>query len=190
MTDQRIPWIYALVCPKDRQVRYIGMSWRPEVRLSQHLRDARQGRRPVHCWIRKLAATDLEPTLLLLFQTENWDRDERAAILAARAAGCALLNVAPGGIGPSCTREQHRTNMTREQRAEAGRRAAIVRQSTPKRRRLWELKVLVGRALRYNELSDTALAKLLAFNERQPGCFGRNTVTALHARAHARGLTP
>lgn len=170
-------FIYGLFCPRTGQLRYIGAAKKPEQRLKGHLREARQGARPVHNWIRELASEGLAPKLDIVTETHNWDADERAAIRAARELGCELLNIAPGGNEPYCSLEQRKKN---------GATSARVVHDNPKRRRLWELKRALGEAMRDGLLSEWSLTKLEAIADRRPELLPPAVVNALHARARAR----
>jgi hypothetical protein len=95
--------IYALLDPRDEQVRYVGLTGRSvAVRLAQHMTQCRRMRTPTHRWIAGLYAEGGEPITQLLEETDDPLR-ERWWISQLRLAG-GLLNVYPG----ACEREDER----------------------------------------------------------------------------------
>jgi hypothetical protein len=158
------PAIYGLCCPDTSVVRYIGKANDPAARLKSHLRDARRRDTPVYRWIRKLAAVGKAPTMMVLeADCADWKASERALIAKYRAAG-RLLNVADGGDEPFCSPEQRRKN--------GAANAAMIR-SDPLRRRIWEIKRMIGYGLKRGEVSEAAKAKLRAAAQKAPHLFGQ-----------------
>ena len=107
--DKDAAEIYALIDPRDGQVRYIGKAQNSKRRLAAHLREARR-RTPVYDWIRKLRSMGLTPTVRVLSVTSDWRHEERKLIAWGRALGCRLLNIADGGDQPACSQEQRSLN--------------------------------------------------------------------------------
>lgn len=89
--------IYALVCKKTGDVRYIGKANKPKERLKSHMRDARRRSTPLYAWIRKNGEPDL---VVIADGCAQWEDAERLAISFARAKGFNILNVADGGDQP------------------------------------------------------------------------------------------
>lgn len=103
-------FIYALVCPKTNEIRYIGKADRPNSRLTGHISLARSGRyeNELCNWIRELLAGGRFPVLKVLHKVPNgvdWKDAERCAIAMCRANGCRLTNVKDGGEGPNLQTE-------------------------------------------------------------------------------------
>lgn len=91
-----VTYIYALVDPRDDQVRYVGKSDKPRTRCRQHIRAARMGvQLPVYDWIRELLDEGLEPHQEVLEETlvNEWPEAERHWIAHFRALGADLTNV-------------------------------------------------------------------------------------------------
>jgi hypothetical protein len=99
--DQR--QIYALVDPRDGEIRYIGQG-RAHKRLQWHLRHARDPKAPnTHRrnWVLSVLNDDLVPTLLILEDNitneATLNRREREWIAWGTACGWRLTNSTPGG---------------------------------------------------------------------------------------------
>lgn len=62
--------VYGLIDPRDEprlsSVRYVGMTERPETRVSRHIGQARSGRHHRANWIRSLVAEGLRPEMIVL----------------------------------------------------------------------------------------------------------------------------
>ena len=91
-------FIYALVDPRTREVRYVGKSVYPRKRLRAHVAAgdlASENARDR--WIGGLRFFDLAPELLLLEEAEDWGEAERRWVALFRAIGCRLANATDGG---------------------------------------------------------------------------------------------
>ncbi len=95
--------IYALCEPDTDEVRYIGRSTNPRIRLYAHEGHARQGTRhvPSSEWVRGLLALGKKPLLRVLevVAVNEAAAAEQRAIAAYRSAGCRLLNATHNGGG-------------------------------------------------------------------------------------------
>lgn len=96
-------YIYALCDPSSGRVRYVGKSNDPRSRLRGHIHDSKKKDYPVHRWIRKLERSDQLPTLVILsiVSDNDWKNEERRWIDHFATMYSDLLNIAPGGEGPS-----------------------------------------------------------------------------------------
>lgn len=130
--------IYALCCPDSGLIRYIGKANDPDKRFASHLRDARRRNTPVYCWIRSLPS---HPVMKVLewVDADVWPEAEKRLIIEHRAVG-KLLNLADGGDCPTPSKEQ---------RAKAARASVASRESSPERKRLWDLKRKMGAHLKW-----------------------------------------
>jgi hypothetical protein len=62
-------FIYGLIDPRDHVIRYVGQCVNMRARYSLHLCQARNGKRPVHAWIREIAPA--VPVMVLLETVSN-----------------------------------------------------------------------------------------------------------------------
>ncbi len=94
--------IYALVDPRNDEIRYIGKTVRPHQRLRDHINDRGHGNHKSH-WIADLRSQGLEPYMVLLetsFGQAPWQEAERHWIARGKELGWRLTNSRPGGDGP------------------------------------------------------------------------------------------
>jgi hypothetical protein len=100
--ETNVTFIYALVDPTTREVRYIGKSTDPTKRLSFHLaKRSLKTNNPKNLWIRSLVAKDLKPILVVLQKCsdDKWAEAERAWIVTFRMIGADVTNTSDGGEG-------------------------------------------------------------------------------------------
>lgn len=95
--------IYALLCPKG-EIRYIGKTTDPKIRLSKHISAARSGETNHHTanWIRSLLASGEKPEIEVVLEIpegEPWQPYEIRMIAEFRAQGHRLTNSTDGGDG-------------------------------------------------------------------------------------------
>jgi DNA-binding transcriptional regulator YiaG len=86
--------IYALIDPRDRKPRYVGVSRNVPLRLNQHLVGSRYGRTAKDRWICELRAVGMVPEAVILESTTAADALDResAWIDRYRTDGLALTN--------------------------------------------------------------------------------------------------
>src|SRR3990172_9983712 len=95
-------FIYALVDPISKEVRYIGKAVDPLYRFKKHIEESkRKSTTHKHKWIRKILALNKVPELILLDEVYDVDVNfwERFYILKHRNLGCNLTNQTDGGDG-------------------------------------------------------------------------------------------
>jgi hypothetical protein len=100
-------YLYGLVDPRSRQLRYVGKANDLARRVRMHLWYARHGEETHKArWLRGLLAAGArpEPVPLDRVPLEGWQEAERALIAALRAAGVPLSNTAAGGEGVDAPR--------------------------------------------------------------------------------------
>lgn len=106
-------FIYGLHCPLSGEIRYIGKSVNPQKRLRAHISCAVRHAADHHTsrWIRRLAASDLAPSLVILHEVgpgEKWQDVERRLIADAIQRGLPLTNSTLGGEGLDYVNEEDR----------------------------------------------------------------------------------
>lgn len=105
--------IYGLIDPESGDLRYIGKSTRPQVRLANHMNDRSACHRSN--WLQSLKRRGLKPELIIIETVSGkwpWQESERYWIRRSLAAGMPLTNNTSGGDGvpdlPPETRERIR----------------------------------------------------------------------------------
>jgi len=157
--------IYALCQPQTGEIKYIGKANNADKRYKSHLRECRRRRTPVYLWINKLLKNNLLPQLkvLTVVAVDKWEEIERKYIATHREFIGDLLNVADGGDEPHCPIEVRRKN---------GKKAAVSRVSTPRKKELYRAKQMLGIALRQGYVSEKTkdkMRKLAVDNPRDVG---------------------
>jgi len=93
-------YIYALIDPFSKEIRYIGKSIRPKERLTNHCNDHSTTWRTN--WIQSVLKKGSRPVLLILESLNNnddWQASETEWISKGRAKGWRLTNCTDGGDG-------------------------------------------------------------------------------------------
>lgn len=92
-------FIYALVDPETKQIRYIGKSNNPTVRLYRHLKEKQHTYK--NMWIKSLRDRGFVPEVQIIEEVsiERWQERERYWIAFYRAQGLDLANGTDGGDG-------------------------------------------------------------------------------------------
>lgn len=176
------PWIiYSLSDPRTQVVRYVGITFRGELRrLTEHIsRAVRGGCTHRDCWIRSLINEGLRPTLCLLQRGagDGWQDAERAWIGSYPRA--TLTNHTDGGDGtpglsPSPELRQKWSAMRRGVKYSPGRVSAMlgkthspaavekIRASSSGRRHTDDTRAKLSAAHRGKVISEAQRAKLSA----------------------------
>jgi hypothetical protein len=90
--------VYALIDPRDNQVRYVGKSVDVKARVRAHLNES--GTTDKNQWLQELGATGREPEAVVLEQgSGEWEHVEMKWIAYYRSMGCNLTNRTAGGFG-------------------------------------------------------------------------------------------
>lgn len=91
-------YIYALICPFDGQLKYIGKANNPERRLRDHMQDIRGAVYEKAMWIKKMKLAKKKPILEILDEIEihNWQFYEEFWIGYFKSIGCNLFNKRSG----------------------------------------------------------------------------------------------
>lgn len=136
-------YIYALLCPQG-EIRYIGKTNNPAVRLSKHISAARSGDTKHHTanWIRSLLDSGQKPEIEIVLEVpegEPWQPYEIRMISEFKAEGHRLTNSTSGGDGlagldlDALKKRNEAARLTRSTPAYKERLSAIMREvrSTP-----------------------------------------------------------
>jgi hypothetical protein len=148
--------IYALVDPRDGEIRYVGKTIKPlPVRLREHVQDPKVDYR--HNWIQQLAIDGTTPSICLLEEVteSDWQEREKWWIACYRQNGRALTNLADGGQGSAGWRHTSTT-------LEKIRAKAIGKVVSPTSRQKIAHSLL-GRRLTQEQKSKIRIATSLAF---------------------------
>lgn len=101
-------YIYLLVDPVSKEVRYVGKANNPQRRYAQHT-GAYELQKPTHKnhWIKSLQAAGREPELHIYAECEGeeWSEAERETIRLYKSLGARLTNLDEGGKGASVGRK-------------------------------------------------------------------------------------
>lgn len=97
-------FIYALVCPSTKAIRYIGKTKNLKSRLSAHIAKAEGFHTNNHCanWIRSILDVGLNPEMLVICGVPDdgdWQQVESRVIAQYRSMGHDLTNLTSGGDG-------------------------------------------------------------------------------------------
>jgi hypothetical protein len=101
---ERTTTIYGLAHPVTGELRYVGKSVHPHIRLGQHIASTKKAKNQhiwVVRWIAKLQAGGLQPEMIPIEvgSEDFWREAEPFWIEYFKSLGCELLNLAPGGVG-------------------------------------------------------------------------------------------
>lgn len=94
--------IYLLRDPRDKKVKYVGKSVKPEIRFRKHINYAKELKRKtyVYCWIKSLLNIGLLPIMEIIEWTDNWQEREKYWINRYKEI-YKLTNLCEGGVGNS-----------------------------------------------------------------------------------------
>lgn len=102
-SSNKISFIYALVCPIIKEIRYIGKTDNLCSRYSYHLTTGLKyyPREYKYCWIKSLLNKGLKPDIIIIEGCDSsiWEDREKYWIEYFRGKGCKLTNLTDGGEG-------------------------------------------------------------------------------------------
>lgn len=106
-------YIYALLEPETKEVRYIGKSVNPKKRFDNHLNIKRK--QHCSCWIQSLKIKELKPIFSIIEETdkENWIKREQYWIAFYKNLGAKLTNHTIGGEGQCGIIQSAESNLKR-----------------------------------------------------------------------------
>ena len=140
----RPAYIYGLIDPVTKQVRYIGWTCRDiKSRLWEHINEAIKLRKNSHklSWIRSLLRKSLSPEVILLEYVDinSWAEAEQKWITEFREQGVSLTNATDGGQGnpgwePSLETKQklRQANLGKKQTEESNQKRSLTQKGKPK----------------------------------------------------------
>lgn len=96
---QGYSYIYLLLDPRDRKIRYVGKADNPQLRFNRHIKDMATTHKT--CWIKQLKKINLLPIMQIIDSVpkDNWQYWEKYYIAYYKSIGCELVNIADGGLG-------------------------------------------------------------------------------------------
>ncbi len=112
MTD----YIYTLLCPETKAVRYVGKASNLKARLRQHRYEAKSARINSHkcTWLRSLFRKGVEPIMevdCIVPDGECWKQTEVRRVAYYLSIGCDLTNGTKGGDEPGELTEEGRQRL-------------------------------------------------------------------------------
>lgn len=103
-------YIYILICPISKEIRYVGKSNDPERRLKDHMKDfrTRQGEFRKVSWLLSLYEKNMKPEMQIVdtVDMEEWKEKEQFWINHYKSIGVDLVNTKSGGNGLSVANSQ------------------------------------------------------------------------------------
>jgi len=101
MEQTQKAWIYALIDPRNSEVKYIGKSINPNMRFKEHISKCNKERTKKSNWIKKLISLNTQPNMVLLKEVDDKDVPywEEYYIKHYKSNGANLLNYDDKGIG-------------------------------------------------------------------------------------------
>lgn len=94
-------YLYVLYGSKDQEIRYVGVTYRPERRYQDHILNSKKLKTYRDKWINKILSEDqsLEMFVFQVIDYEDISKEERFWIKCLRELGCNLTNHTSGGEG-------------------------------------------------------------------------------------------
>lgn len=94
-------FIYSLLDPMTKKIRYIGKADNPESRLLRHINRCNTDKNHNANWIRSLISKGMRPIMEIIDEVlhSEWRAAEAAYIIFYQEEGCSLVNALPGGQG-------------------------------------------------------------------------------------------
>jgi hypothetical protein len=116
MEQTQTAWVYALIDPRDNQVKYIGKSINPKARLREHILKCNKERTKKGNWVKKLLSLSLEPQMKLLKEAQHTEIPywEEHYIKHYKFDGITLLNYDDKGIGTAKVRTKETIESMKE----------------------------------------------------------------------------
>ena len=112
----KIVFIYGLFDPLTNELRYVGKSINPIIRLRKHISERNLHDSYKDRWLRKLYGINLKPELIIIDEVclSNWQFWESFYIEYFKSIGCRLTNGTLGGDQPPSTKGRKHTEYSKE----------------------------------------------------------------------------
>jgi len=125
--DKEIVYIYGLVEPTTKELRYVGKSKDPKVRLRKHISERFKHDSYKDRWIRKMVDSESRPELIIIDEVlkEEWQYWEQHYIAYYRGLGVRLTNSTDGGDQPPSTKGRKHTEESKRRMSETKNGKAI-----------------------------------------------------------------
>lgn len=152
-------WIYTLSEPESNNVRYVGISKQPLIRLKQHLKDTRSNKHK-HNWLKKIGFNPKIELISLECSKKEAIEQEKNLILEFRKRGNKLINKTIGG-------DYNNESFKSPETIEKLRQSKLGNKNpnygkTPSE----ETKIKLSKSLKGRKFSEIHLAKLKELNQR------------------------
>jgi group I intron endonuclease len=109
-------FIYGLIDPNTNELRYVGKSVNPKMRLRKHISERSKHDSYKDRWVRKLYRDGKKPELLIIDEVlkSNWQFWEIHYISYFKGIGCRLTNGTIGGDQPPSTKGRKHTEESKK----------------------------------------------------------------------------
>lgn len=109
-------FIYGLIDPDTNELRYIGKSVKPKIRLRKHISERNKHDSYKDRWVRKLYKEGKKPELLIIDEVlkSDWQFWEIHYISYFKGIGCRLTNGTIGGDQPPSTKGRKHTEESKK----------------------------------------------------------------------------
>lgn len=114
-------FIYGLIDPLTNELRYIGKSIKPKLRLRRHISDRNKHDSYKDRWLRKLMLNNIKPELIIIDEVSKteWEFWEIHYISYYKFIGCSLTNGTIGGDQPPSTKGRKHNDISRQKMSES-----------------------------------------------------------------------
>jgi hypothetical protein len=99
--SKNLTYIYILKDPLSNEIKYVGKSDKPKIRLVEHIRKSKYTKTYKNIWIQNLVSKNLTPSLEIVEEVKksDWSEKEKFWIKYFKNLGCKLTNLTEGGDG-------------------------------------------------------------------------------------------
>jgi len=120
MEVSAIVYIYGLIDPNIEQLRYVGKSVNPKIRLRKHISERWKSDSHKNRWVRKLLGEDIKPRLIVIDVVPKleWQFWEIFYIAYFKGLGINLTNGTKGGDQPPSTKGRKHTEESKRKMSE------------------------------------------------------------------------
>lgn len=121
MIVSEIVYIYGLIDPLTNQLKYVGKSVSPKLRLRKHLSERHKYDTHKDRWLRKLINSNTKPELIIIDVVKEceWVFWEQFYISYYKSIGCNLTNGTIGGDQPPGTKGRKHTELSKKKMSDS-----------------------------------------------------------------------